>query len=249
MTEKTIFTKAPITEALLDIQVVLPPEVDLSTLLTYQEAIKDRYPYKRERMFLEFGLEATKDRLAQTREPPGGVDGFFFDSPKREKIVQARLNGYSFSKLKPYENWEVFCEEAKDLWKHYCAIARPTNIVRLALRYINRIDIPLPLSDFNEYLLTIPEVAPGIPQGLSSFFMRLVIPDSETNLTAIVTELMEPTSLGQDKASIILDIDVFQVITIDTDDERIWDLFEQIRNYKNKIFFSSITEKANGLFV
>ena len=46
----------------------------------------------------------------------------------------------------------------------------------MALRYINRINIPLPFTDFKQYLRTTPEIARELPQGLSTFLMRLVIP-------------------------------------------------------------------------
>ena len=44
------FPKAPITEALLDIQVVLPDAVDTARLLTYHDLVKDRFPEKRDRL-------------------------------------------------------------------------------------------------------------------------------------------------------------------------------------------------------
>ena len=69
--------------------------------------------------------------------------------------------------------------------------ARPNRLKRLALRYINRIEIPLPIRDFKDYLLTIPEIAPGLPQALSNFIMRLVIPNPEMEATAVINVIME----------------------------------------------------------
>ena len=72
------------------------------------------------------------------------------------------------------------------------AYGSPKKVIRLGLRYINRIEIPLPMRDFKDYILTVPEIAPGVPQGLERFFMRLVIPSDEAQAVAVVTQSMEP---------------------------------------------------------
>ena len=81
-------------------------------------------------------------------------------------------------------------DDAKQLWLHYVDLARPVSVARIALRYINRIEIPLPFEDYKEYVLTIPEIAPGIPQGLAHFFMRLEIPYPE-QFMAIITQTID----------------------------------------------------------
>jgi uncharacterized protein (TIGR04255 family) len=94
--------------------------------------------------------------------------------------------------------------------------------------------------------LTTPEIAPGLPQGLSGFFMRLLIPDERSNCNAIVTETMEPPQ--QNFLPLILDIDVFREAAFDVNATEIWDTLERLRDFKNQIFFKSITDKAKELF-
>ena len=176
----------------------------------------------------------------------GGPDGFFFRSPNERKIVQARLDGFTFNKLKPYENWELFSSEAKRLWSIFCQVANPIKITRVALRYINKIFFPLPMKDFKEYILTIPEVAPNLPQGLTHLFARLVIPKPEIEALAIITETMEEPNQDQ-KLPFIFDIDVFKGIDY-SEPDRIWKDFEELRQFKNEVFFNSLTEKAKEMF-
>src|SRR5438874_6884893 len=71
---------------------------------------------------------------------------------------------------------------------------------------INRIEIPLPMRDFKDYILTIPEIAPGLPQGLANFFMRLIIPVPAMNAIAIVTEAFDPTAASSSVLPFIFDI-------------------------------------------
>ncbi len=161
-------------------------------------------------------------------------------SEKESLIVQARLDGFSLNKLSPYINWRSLREEARSLWQPYLGVARPLKVKRLAVRYTNRIEMPVG-HNFKEALLTAPEIAPGIPQGLPEYFIRLVIPHPSGS-TAIVTEASTPTPTGQDKVSMICDIDAFRITDLRPDDDRaIWTTLDELRAYKNVIFFNSIT--------
>jgi len=241
-----VFPNAPITEALLDIRVQLPKEITLKNLESFQEGIKGRFPEKKTRVFF-------KAQIPTSAAPPtsipttGGPDGYMFRSPNEQKIVQARLDGFTFNKLKPYEKWVVFRDEAQSLWKRYYEIANPVRITRIALRYINRIEIPSPLKDFKDYILTTPEIAPGLPQGVGHFFMRLVIPFPDDQTTAVITQTMEkPTD--DERLPLILDIDVWQKVNYEAQTEEMWKKFEKLREIKNDIFLKSITEKTKELF-
>ena len=177
-----------------------------------------------------------------------GLTDSFFRSPYEQKVVQARLDGFTFNKLKPYENWEMFRDEGRELWEFYLELAHPLRVNRIALRYVNRIEVPLPFGDFNEYILTNPQVAPKLPQSLSSFFMRIQIPFSDQMALATITQTMEKPTESQ-KLPLIIDIDVVRQSNFTKDAfSEIWDGFEELRIVKNDIFFNSITEKAQELF-
>jgi uncharacterized protein (TIGR04255 family) len=242
----TRFPKAPIKEAVLDLRAELPPTVRLDRLSTFQERIRERYPQKRERKHWEATLGFNEGGL-QTPVSKGGIDGFLFSSSDGLNTVQARLDGFTFNRLHPYDRWETFRDEAKGLWEHYLQVATPTAVKRLALRYINRLELPLPFKDFKEYILTTPEISPALPQGLKTFFMRLEIPHESYQAVAIITETMEAPSSTL-RLPVILDIDVIRETTVSPSSSEIWQVFEQLRDFKNEIFFNSITEKAKELF-
>lgn len=246
MSEYTVFPNAPITEALLDIRVELPKDVTLSKIEAFHNSVKDSFPEKQERISFTAGFKLSQEG-PQALSTSGGPDGYLFRSPTEKKIVQARLDGFTFNKLKPYENWEVFRSEARELWNQYFQITNPVKITRIALRYINRIEIPLPIKDFKEYILTTPEIAPKLPQGLAYFFMRFDIPNPDIGATAIITQTMENPTENQ-RLPLIFDIDVFQDTTHIGNKVEIWDEFEKLHIFKNDIFFNSITEKTKELF-
>lgn len=172
-------------------------------------------------------------------------DGLLMRSESEALVVQARLDGFALNKLAPYAKWDVLRQQAQELWERYLVVARPVAVKRLAVRYINRIELQ-PGVDFKESILTVPEIAPGIPQGLPEYFMRLVIPH-ESGSTAIVTEASLPAGLGGPQ--MLFDIDVFRFTDIPSSDfAGIWPIMEELRAYKNVIFFNSITSKQMGKY-
>lgn len=249
MSEYTVLRNAPITEALLDIQGELPPDTTLESLASLQEEIKDRFPNRQERGFLQFEVaakEGSTPELSQT----SGIQGYLFVSPEPDatKVVQARLNGFTFSKLRPYQNWSLFRGEAYELWERYVRLAKPITVTRLGLRFINRIELPLPFREFNQFILTVPEIAPELPSDVSEFFMRLVMPQPEQDMNAIVTVATNVAERNENFLPLIFDIDVFQQKEYEPSSETIWHTFDLMRRIKNDIFFKSITDKTARLF-
>ena len=246
MSEYTIFPNAPITEAILDIRAELSKDIILSKLTTFHDHVKERFPEKEERISFTAGFKLSQEG-PETLPTSGGPDGYLFRSPATKKIVQARLDGFTLNKLKPYENWAVFRSEARELWNLYFQVTNPVKITRIALRYINRIEIPLPMGEFKEYILTVPEIAPDLPQGLSQFFMQLVIPNNSINAVAIINQTMELVTPTQ-KLPLIFDIDISKVVDYKGDNIKMWEDFDSLRMFKNEIFFKSITKKTEELF-
>ncbi|OHB76312.1 MAG: hypothetical protein A2Z34_05845 [Planctomycetes bacterium RBG_16_59_8] len=246
------YPNPPIREALLDIRVVLPEETTMEVLSQFQDEIKDRFPIKEERTSWKGRLQFKPGSPPEFVDPDSCPEGFLFRSDTGKKIAQARKNGFTFNKLKPYGrpygSWSEFQPEAKGLWEHFVRVARPKNITRLALRYINCIELPLPIGDFKDYLLTTPEVAKGVPQELAKFFMQLVVPKGTSGLIANVTETMESIDKDKNVLPFIFDIDVYRNVNLAPSDKLIWEIFEELRSYKNMIFKKSVTHKCEELF-
>jgi uncharacterized protein (TIGR04255 family) len=244
LTDYEVFTNAPITEALLDIKVQIEKGVTLNDLKIFHTAIKERFPEITEQRLFHASFKIGKDPTyipGQER-----ALGYLLRSQQDKKVVQYRFDGFTFNKLKPYENWSALKSEAMELWEPYLEQIKPIKIVRIALRYINRIEIPLSMKHFNEYILTNPEIAPNLPK-ISHFLMRIELPNNEIPATAIITQTMEKPTKSQ-KVPLIFDIDVFYRDEYEKDMKEVWNGFEKLRNFKNDIFFNSITDKTKELF-
>ncbi|PHJ63603.1 hypothetical protein VF14_12290 [Nostoc linckia z18] len=237
------YSRAPITEALIDIQVQLPEEVKLDVLAQVYSSIQTEYPKREEMLVFQGQMIAGASVGATASQSQIGYRTFSND---QKQILQVRLDGFTFSRLAPYDCWETFRDEAKRLWSIYQSLANPAAITRLAVRYINRLDIPLPVSDLNNYLRTFPEVSSDLPQGLSGYFMQLQIPQEKLATMLVLNQALVPPPTP-DFISILLDLDLFLERDIPKDGIELWEVVEQMHEQKNKAFEACITEHTREL--
>ncbi len=240
----THYENAPILEALIDIRVNRSGVARIESLAAFQDSIREQYPRKDERFYVQGQFSVGPEVGASARQT---LMGYAFSSEDRKQIVQVRSDGFTFSRLKPYGTWLLLRDEARRLWNVYRELVRPGRITRVAVRYINRIDIPMASVDYKDYLRTAPEVSPDLPQGLSSFFMQLNFPQPDFQGMLILTQTADP-SMVPDMHSVVLDLDVFRQETGDVSDDDLWILLEKLRERKNEFFEGCITDRSRQLF-
>jgi uncharacterized protein (TIGR04255 family) len=246
MTSYRNYTKASITEALIDLRVEFSSEVVLSSLKELQHNIESDYPIVEEMIIAEGLFQAGSSVTATTSQRPLG---YRFSSSDSKRILQARLDGFTFSQLEPYSNWETLRDEARRLWTFYCSVTQTQTVQRVAVRYINRLDLPIDSSgslDFKNYLRTVPEISPNLPQGLSDYFMQLQIPQDDLQASLVLNEAIIPP-VKPDTVSVLLDIDLFSTVDFPAASEATWDLLEKFRDRKNEVFEASITDSTRRL--
>jgi uncharacterized protein (TIGR04255 family) len=233
-------TNAPITEALIDICV--KPSSSVQDALQLDELctrLKDTYPDKK--LQQQFKIEFFPGPPPLERKETRFV-GYRLTSSNGLQVIQASPDKITFSRLRPYQTWEQLREEAQRIWTVYAEIVKPELITRIATRFINSIEIPLPIRDFSDYLTAAPSIPEKLPQGISSFYTRVVLPDPTTGAMAIVTHALESVVTPK-VVPIIVDIDVFIERTFENY-EKVWTTIDMLRDIKNLIFFESLTEKA-----
>jgi uncharacterized protein (TIGR04255 family) len=239
------YTRAPITEALIDIQLTAPPSVKVEDLRLMPKEIRADYP--RAAPSLEFKGQFSAGEQVGAAAMQNAI-GVIFYSQNQKQVAQFRLNGFTFSRLAPYENWGQLRDEARRPWGVYRPVAGPAVITRLALRYINQINIPLPMRDVRDYLRTYPEVSTDLPQGLAGFFMQTRIPQVDIGGQLVLTQAMVGPP-DEHTCSVALDIDVFvQDVGLQSDEE-IWRLLEVLRGRKNAVFEACITNETRRMII
>lgn len=232
----------PAREALVDIQ--FEPSVPIDSIRGFEAKTRDRYEKSAPIWQAMFGL-ALSSEGATPAQPSQTAIGFRLDSQKTSHVLQCRTNGFTFSRLSPYGGWQGLRAAAKAEWDALLKFVPPFTVKRIAVRYINDLKLPVQLQDFADFLSCPPEVPVGLPQGVSSFLQRVVVPDGEHNCVSIITQsLDEGPHQPNDEINVLLDIDVFRMTNIDPSDfDKIWIGLDELREQKNRMFFGHITDK------
>ncbi len=241
--------KAPIVEALADIQVTFPQGVDIAKIETVYQELADRFPNREQQGFVEFGVTTTPQGLPQSFNAKSSFAGLRLSSVDKKRIIQVGGRGFTFSQLAPYRNGDEFRDEASTLWNTFAEVTKPASVRRLALRCINRIELPLPFHDFDEYFQTFIRLAPGIPQSLAELLVRFALPHpNNPNMAALVTLQVEPVQPNASHIAVLFDIDVFQMVSLEPTDPQIWEILATLREFRNQIFFESLTPEALRMY-
>jgi len=163
-------------------------------------------------------------------------------------VLQCRGSGFTLSRLSPYGQWADLRQEAVRLWELFSATVGAVRITRIAVRYVNEIKLALPIRDFSDFLTCPPRVPDELPQGISAFLSRIVVPDEAMNCVSVVTQAYEgppaETPTGP-TITVLLDIDVSRIVSLIAEDMReVWNGLDVLRDQKNKMFFGHLTETA-----
>jgi uncharacterized protein (TIGR04255 family) len=91
---------------------------------------------------------------------------------------------------------------------HYLEVAEPRGLARIGLRYINRIPLPEPTVNLNDYFNSLPKVAEPVPQVFKGFLMQVEVPYGEPKSSLrIVLGTVPPDS--EAKYPVLLDLDMY----------------------------------------
>lgn len=237
------YDRAPIKEAIIDIQIDQPGTLLLPALDVAD--IRERgYPERRKLFRGQMIGQMEAGRLTTTTE--ADQVGFQYIGQEAKHVAQLRLDGFTFSRLAPYQTWEQLREEAKQIWSLYRQLIPEARVRRVALRYINQLDLPSPVRDFRDYIRTYPEVSSDLPQELAGFFSQIQVPLPDIEATLIVTQSMVPPP-DVKLVSIVLDLTVFKDNPKFLSDDEIWRTLEELRIRKNTVFEGCITNRTREL--
>lgn len=172
--------------------------------------------------------------------------GWRYDAKDGSRVAQLRRDGATYSVLKGYTSWGEAKSSAQSTWQQYCEWGSPRLVTRLAVRYINVLELP-PGINTDIYLTAGARIPPELPQIFNSFFHRVMIPFAPEGATAVLTQALEVPL--EKSVPVVLDIDVFtNNCTLAPDSSEIWSQLDKLRDIKNRIFFAAVTEKAMEVY-
>ena len=164
--------------------------------------------------------------------------GFVSDKTKEKLTISNEVITYISEA--DYEGWDHFKDLVIDLFKAITPYIKGRKLVRASIRFINRFEFES-LDDPSEYFKTLVassnDNALEYPIDKYSFRLRFNI---DEKIYSIVNQELDP--LAGDVVY-TFDIDVLQLLDETFSLDKLPSIMENLRDVKNKIFFSNITDK------
>jgi len=235
-TETQHFDNAPIVEAIIGVDLgEMLGEDSLNALKELGEQVRPQYPTSEEMRMGEYEF-----RLGSQSKQTDTHIGYFFKSEDGLQIIHARRNGFGFSRLTPYQNWDAFFLEAKRTWLLYRRAIGPSRLTSWTVRYINKLVWPQG-ERMENYLRVYPRIPENLPQELQGCFMRLQVP-VEPPQGLLTQQLVGLPRESTETVAFMLDNE-FTFSAIGLSDSVLWEQISLSREIKNKFFMNSITDK------
>jgi uncharacterized protein (TIGR04255 family) len=247
MAKQRHLSRAPITEALIDIQVAPREGLTFAELKSAVEGAATGYYVKNPISEGMVALQLAPDGLHRAASETAPV-GLRLHSVDEKYVAQFRLSGFTLSRLPLYENWENLVGETRRLWAVYVECLAPKRIVRVATRFINNLRLPLANGvSFQTYFHKLVDVPDEAPQAVEAFFQRFQLIDAPSGARVILTLVLDGVPAGE-RIPVILDVDAFMATELNPADVQVWTMLERLRELKNRSFFGTITEEAVELY-
>lgn len=243
MAKYRTLSHSPIIEAIIDFRVALSEDFEPKRFLELKQKWDLNFPHIEERRITEgkIALELVQASVNDVNVSETLI-GYLFRSKDGTEVVQCRVDGFTFSRLKPYTNWNNVFEKAEKLWKDYLKIANAEFINRLAIRYINHLKIPQPWTS-KEFLTIVPDLPKEIQDAPEQSLLQMTIPKAKDKIvTNFIQAIVES---NKEYATVYIDIEVFKRIeSLKAENSKeIHATFEKLKEIRTNYFFGSITER------
>lgn len=162
------------------------------------------------------------------------------------RLISVGANTLAVTVLRPYEGWEAFKPRIERALTAFAEVADFGSVIRVGVRYINRIVVNSHGVKPTSFLRFIPEEHEIFGAPVNSFMQRAeyVRPDG---IKMIVTQAtLEPAS--PNTTEYLLDIDTIWEKEPLADREQIIATTEALHNIEGQAFEALITDKAREIF-
>ena len=242
---------APVVEAVIDLRTRLAKPVGPAEFKAFRERQQSKY-LKAQHIQL-----VKADFRLETDAPKGDemsrqVVGVRLDDADGHWAIQAKSDGLTVSRLAPYSSWDDLVATVRALWGDYVELFAPEMVTRLGVRYINLLPVPVdkPI-DLDSMLTAGPRIPKDLPQEMTEFMTRLVLPIPQNGIVLTVVQAPGAAASGSNSGSagVILDIDAACDQSYALDRPAMWEKLEQLRDAKNMAFFGSVTRETWETFL
>lgn len=246
------YLKPPITEAILEIK--FQEKVSEAALKKIKSRLMKTYRNVEDQLQVGFSLKVQSSMSGLNSAAMNqSVAGFRLTSDDGADVIIVQRDGIINSRLAPYNGWAQFSQRIRTILD----VCRTNEfgqhkIVRVGMRYVNRLDIPAPQGtsiDPGDWLnLGLYFSEPGtFPGEVSGYTVAAFFPLTNEISSSVRSGTTEAQLI--DHSSLLLDIDLFVTGRYaPKNDNDLWELCGRLHEQKNALFERCITDNARTLF-
>jgi uncharacterized protein (TIGR04255 family) len=246
--ERRQYRNPPLEEALCEFQFAPGAEWDFAFHIQFLERFRPEYAGKvRRQQMMEAGIQVGPQQTEPAMTMKQGQSRLQYLSADETRIVGIGPDVLSIHVLRPYDKWEDFEARVKRAFGVYREVARPAGVKRLALRYLNRIQLPLDRVRLEDYFTSPPRLPETVPAAIQTILTRFesVYNDAPVRLTVTFASLEAPAG----SSAYLLDTEVSQEwkespLPLD----EALTVVQNLKQRQTDAFESMITEKTREVF-
>lgn len=247
MAQPRSLSRPPIVEALVDLQASVPG--DPRTFNALADELHSEFPTKEQQSEVEGTIEIKGGKLVFPHVGSPAFVGVRVANVDKTIYVQFRPDGFTLNNTKVYIGGDQLIDKALTLWEVLVERTKPEIVSRVALRYINRLELPLNDGDqFERYLTSAPKLPERAPKLVSEALSRIVGHDAQRQATAIVIQQLKQQQGGQ-RIALAIDVDVFRTGNFPVDTAALREILDSLRMLKNETFFSLLTDETVSFYI
>ncbi|MEZ4759721.1 MAG: TIGR04255 family protein [Flavobacteriales bacterium] len=242
-----LYGKAPAVEVIYNIRTALPEPVDVQCFL---DVVKEELPdlFEQHQVFnaVQGAFKLKPDGTADS-EVKMDPTGYRFVTADKTFVAHYLMQGLVLNYLPPYPGFADAMERLKHHWHIYTRAVGEIPMTALSLRYIDRIDIPVPEHgsiSLNDYF----PIAGTIPDGLFTYhcYQQHWLNDPESDIQARVIWSSLENKPGH--YSFALDTEAILDQANIMNPEEAWARFNELHAWCWHVFNHSLTDKCKALF-
>lgn len=239
------YKNPPAIEAVISVHFVAP--LNIGEIDAFARKRQGKYPRVDDNVEISTSFETpTRRAVASTRNV-----GKKLTSGDGSYMINFISGQMAVIKLAPYAGWEALFTEGRENWDFLVKIIDKKALSMVSTRFINRIDVPVSPNDklnLNAYFnlgLSLPSKIVGMD--LNGFNINFGATDEKNQYRTVINFTSAPQAII-DHLSFTVDIDVITIDQLPLKDDLIWDRVNSLRQIKNDLFKSLITDQTRMLF-
>lgn len=244
------YKNPPLIEAVTELRFILEHKYSEEQVNIFYQKIKNNFPLQKigKMHKLEFKIET--DKTPEENQKSFSRDFYEFKqyfSEDEKYSVQLDEGRVSIHRIKPYTSWNEFLPLVQNVYHAYIESFSPRQLMRIGVRYVNEIILPVDKFSFAEYF-TIKASLPSLEENSQKSIFLGAVFEQEKERDAIKVQFVEKQPIEASGSMIfVLDFDYFLVKPV-VSFEGIGEWLNKAHNNLENVFEGIVTEKTKQLF-